>query len=207
MVWPRFEVKDSIRSGSLFVMLMGLGSLLAWLFQWRTVLQLAPAPAFMSCDTAGCLLLTGLAFFFTLRNSWRASRVLGFVLFLLGSLYLWASLQQTWFSFHALFPEATTRLIAPIPLMTCQPSAATAAAFLQLGAFFLLMNQPWLERYGLPFAAVLATATPAIGVLGGLLTFAGIADQDSRMGHLARMSGLSALCVFVAGLVPAACSG
>ncbi len=200
MSWPGFEIKTQVRFFAYLLVFAGLGALLAWLFQWRTVLQIVPGRSFMACDTACCFIIAGLTFLFALRNATRVSRVLALLLFALGATYLWADLNQTWFSLHCLFPEFTRKVVAPFPLRNCRTSTATALAILQLGAFLLLMTYSVSGRIATSFAAFVATVLPAFGVLGILFSLAGGAEQDSWIGYLARMSLPTSACVFIAGL-------
>ena len=188
MFWPGFKVKTQVRFSAYILVFAGLGALLAWLFQWRTVLQVVPGRSFMSCDTACCFILAGLTFLFALRktNSRRA-RSSFVTTFVLGAIYLWADLSHTWFSLHSLFPEFTNKVVAPFPLRDCRTSTATALAILQLGAFLLVMTYSAPGRIATSFAAFVATVLPAFGVLGiFFFSLAGGSEQDTWISYLAR---------------------
>ncbi len=163
-----------------------------------------PGAPFMTCDTAACFVIAGLGFFAAIQGAWKFARAFGMLLSALGFLYLVANVAKIPLSVHSLFPALTARVVAPLPLGDLQVAPSTAAVFLLLGSFLMIVARPMLGRYSLNAAAFLAVAIPSLGVLGALFRLAGSIDRHNWTDYLSSMSLPTALCACVAGT--AACA-
>ena len=199
MTLRRFQAKEVIRFGSLFLILSGTCALLAWALRWRALLQLKEGGPLITCDSAICFMLAGCGFWAALRGAERAMRMIGLLLVVLGAIYLEAGVNHLWVTVHAIFPDLTAAMAAPLPATACRVSVATAAVFLLLGSLLFLMAKERLGRPELNAAAFLASSIMATGVFGGMCHLAGIVAPGTWTGYLMNMSLPTAICSVVAG--------
>jgi PAS domain S-box-containing protein len=192
-----FQAMRIVRFASFFLLGMGLLSLCAWCFHWRTVVQVLPNTAFLSADTAVCLTLAGVAFATAARQSFYWQRLLGVLLMVLGGLYLGASASYIWFSLHRLFPSLTAAVVSPAPIHTIRMAGSTALAIFLLGSILLLTASPKPSRRSITLSALLATVAASIGVLGLMASLAGISSGSAGIDHLLKMAVTTetAICI------------
>jgi signal transduction histidine kinase len=199
LVLRYFTARNLIRFGSLVLISSGIGALFGWAFHWRGLLQLLRETPFITCDTACTFIVAGAGLWCASSGAFFLARLLGILLIVLGAVYLTASILGFWLSLHSFFMEATAAVVFPWPVRSTRMAGATALVFLLLGILLVLLSQRRPGLYAMNAAAILAGAIPSIGILGILISTAGVASEHGWTALLAKMAVLTSISIFFAG--------
>ncbi len=200
MTISEIRAKNLTRSGSLFLISVGVLTLIGWAFDWRPILRWLPGSSLIICDSAFCLLLAGIGLFTAQRRSVWLPRIIGTLLFALGTAYFVNAIRQGNFTIHHFFPAATRAAIFPMPVHAFRTAMGPSLAFLLLGVLLILVTQKWPGKASFAIATVAAIAITAIGVLGVVVAFGGIAGDYGWSRLLLRMALPTAISTFVMGI-------